>query len=107
MVLKNLHTGQPEPVDIGDILYSYFDQGGHGTQERQKTWTFRCQGLLSTTDADYILGPGNVMYQLGLDCFTNDNEARGVGYYWKTAKRTKTPKRYRIAVLNDEEKIRI
>lgn len=107
MVLKNLHTGRPEPVDVGDILYSYFEQGGHGTKERQLTWSFRCQGLLSTTDADYILGPGNTMYQLGLDCFTNDNEARGVGYYWKNSKKKEKPIQYKLCILSDEEKVRM
>ena len=107
MVLKNLHTGEPEPVDIGDILYSYFEQGGCGTRERQKTWSFRCQGLLTTADADYILGPGNTIYQLGIDCFTNDIEARGVGYYWKNNKRKDRPKKYRIDLLTEEEKVRM
>ena len=107
MVLKNLHTGQPEPVDVGDILYSYFEQGGHGTKERQLTWSFRCQGLLSTSDADYILGPGNVMYELGLDCFTNDNEARDVGYYHKTLRKRKIPRKYKLVMMEDEEKVRM
>ena len=107
MIIKNLHTGRAEPVDIGDILYSYFNQGGHGTQERQRTWSFRCQGLLSVMDHDYILGPGNAMYELGLDCFTSDNEARNVGYFHKSAKKRSKQKKYRLEVMGDEERVRI
>ena len=106
MIIKNQHSGRPEPVDIGDILYSYFDQGGYGTQERQRTWSFKCRGLLSTTEKDYILGPGNTMYELGLDCFTTDDEARDVGYYNKTSKRNEKVKKYRLTILTDEERIR-
>ena len=107
MIIKNLHNGRPEPVDIGDILYSYFDQGGYRTQERQKTWSFRCQGLVSTIDHDYILGPGNTIYQLGIDCFTSNNEAREVGYYHKTLPKREERRQYRFSILSDEEKVRI
>ena len=107
MYIKNLHNGLPEPVDVGDILYSYLDQGGYGTKEIQRTWSFRCQGLLSTTDKDYIIGPGNSMYELGIDCFTTDDEARNVGYYNKVSNRRDGAMKHRLELVSPEERVRM
>ena len=109
MYIKNLHNGLPEPVDVGDILYSYYQQGGRLDRENQKTWSFRCQGLLSTRDADYILGPGNAMYLLGINCFTTDGEAREIGYEVSGGLIGKKDirRQYRLIEMSDEERVKI
>lgn len=111
MLITNKHTKGQQVVNIGDILYAYYDEPVKvkGYRNRLRTWTFRCQGLLVKKDDVYIMGPGDVLYQLGVDCFTSDVEARSVGYFkdGRSKDKGKPGRQFRIVELTDEERMRI
>ena len=111
MLIPNKHSGKPETVKIGDILYACYDEAilSRGKHNRALTWSFRCQGIIVQKDQFFIMGPGDTLYQLGVDCFTSDVEARLVGYFHDGTKRKNKNliKQYRIVLLTDEERMRI
>lgn len=111
MLITNKHTKGQQAVNVGDILYAYYDEPVKvkGYRNRLRTWTFRCQGLLVKKDDVYIMGPGDVLYQLGVDCFTSDVEARSVGYFkdGRSKDKGKPGKQFRLVELTDEERMRI
>ena len=108
MVIKNNKTGLFESVNVGDILYTYYE-GPRDNRIRQKTWTFRCQGILEKKDHVYILAPGDVLYELGTDCFKTDIEARTAGYNHNGTRRKsiKSRNQFRFLILKEDEKVRI
>ena len=111
MLITNKHTGVQQAVDLGDILYAYYDEPVKvkGYKNRLRTWSFRCQGILVKKDNVYIMGPGDVLYQLGVDCFTSDVEARSVGYFKDGRPKSdeKPGRQFRIVELTNEERLRI
>ena len=109
MLIRNAHTGSVEAVNIGDVLYSYYEGSGDTNRKVPKTWSFRCQGILEKRDEQYILGPGDVLYQLGVDCFKTTQETLRAGYNHDMVRRArKDPKlQYRFVMLSEEEKVRI
>ena len=93
-----------EYVDVGDIFYTYYERDFY-SRSRCRTWSFRAQGVLKTKTANYILGPGDVLYAYGIDCFKTAQEAREMGM---RKKRNKTKAdQYRFVRITDEEKVRI
>lgn len=109
MLIKNKHSGKEENVNLGDILYTYYEGLDRNNRKVQKTWSFRCQGILEKTDGHYILGPGDVLYQLGVDCFKTIYESLNIGYNHDMVRRTRKDPRmqYKFVILTDEEKIRL
>ena len=88
-------------IQIGDVLYAYFD-GPLRNKYHQRTWSFRCQGVLMTHDKCYILGPGDVLYELGVDCFRTAIEAREKG-----SRSGRPSDLFRLVKLTEVEKVRI
>ena len=98
MTIKNERTGVYESVKIGDVLYSRLDEVN--SQDRRKTWSFRCQGVIVKPLDSYILGPGDVVYTLGRNCFKTAYEAREFGRDWIEPK-------YRLTKITNEERIKL
>lgn len=93
-----------EYVDVGDIFYTYYERDFE-SRSRQRTWSFRSQGVLKTKNANYILGPGDVLYTYGVDCFKTAQEAREMAFRKK--RNGVKADLYRFVRITDEEKVRI
>lgn len=98
MMLRNERTGKEQAVMLGDILYAHVDRDTK--LDQRKTWSFRCQGYLLRPDQNYILGPGDMAFRLGYDCFTTTTEAREFG---KRSMRDQ----YKLVKISDEERIKV
>lgn len=70
MTILNRYTKKYEDVELNDILYTYYEGESNGREKRQ-TWTFNCCGLIKFKDETYIISPGDQLFTLGIDCFTN------------------------------------
>lgn len=110
MQLINEHTKKFESVAVGDTLYTWEEMTPRNW-ERQKTWTFMCQGLLQTVNKHYILAPGGRLYELGVNCFTTADECRTVKQNMdrRKSKPAASPVRYKInfSEVTNEEQVKL
>ena len=98
MILRNERTGAEQAVMLGDILYAHVDRDTK--LDQRKTWSFRCQGYVVTPNQNYILGPGDMVFRLGYDCFTTTTEARNFG-------NKPTKDQFSLVKLSEEERIKV
>ena len=107
MQLINEHTKKFESVAVGDTLYTWEEMTPRHW-ERQKTWTFMCEGFVVYKGHNHVIGPGGHLYELGITCFTTDNECRDVKCAMDKSGKDKLDK-YKLALVRvkEEEKVRI
>lgn len=120
VAVQNQKTKENVVVKEGDIFYCYYSKSdsldedgrliGDWCQATKRVWSFPCQGVLKLKGKSYILGPGSVMYQLGVDCFRSAVEARTEFYSQnRRVGGCHERKKYRVEIveLKEEEKIKI
>lgn len=102
MFLRNKSTDEDQNVRIGDILYSVYE--GDKRRVGKVTWSFPCQGFVIMKDNSYILGPGNTIYELGINAFKTAEAAR------KSSDRLRTgikKEQFRLVKMSEEEMIKV